>query len=147
MCLADATRWKHQFGFHDRGVQWDIPMSTWAGEVEDWKQLMAQGPRRKGDVTICFLEAADGEKRLRSGAQKKTRHLEPLVLQRSAEDKKLMLKIFSRIHQRTDVWVRKGVKDLEEEWIDVANVVRPDDVGLCGFGIVVVRYVRSGDYD
>ena len=39
---ANVTRWKHKFGFHNRGVQWDTPMSRWSGEEKDWMQLPAR---------------------------------------------------------------------------------------------------------
>ena len=51
----NVQRWKHKFGFHNRGVQWDTPMSRRAGEVKDWIQLVAQGPHRKEDVTFSSL--------------------------------------------------------------------------------------------
>ena len=62
---GNETRWKHKFGFHNRGVQWDTPMSKWAGERKDWIQLKAQGPPCKEDVAISFPEddeSANGEK-------------------------------------------------------------------------------------
>ena len=44
-----VTRWKHKFGFHNRGGQWDTTVSKWAGEWKDWIQLVAQGLLRKAD--------------------------------------------------------------------------------------------------
>ena len=34
---------------------WDTPMSKWAGEGKDWKQLMAQGPLPEEDVMMSFF--------------------------------------------------------------------------------------------
>ena len=53
---ANVTRWKHKFGFHNRGVQWDTPMPRWAGEGKDWIQLMSESPLRKDDVTVSSLK-------------------------------------------------------------------------------------------
>ena len=53
---ANVTRWKHKFGFHNKGVQWDTPMLKSAGEGKDWIQLMARGPPCKEDVTISLLK-------------------------------------------------------------------------------------------
>ena len=36
-------------------VQWNTPMSMWAGEGTDWIKLLAQGPPRKEDVTFSLL--------------------------------------------------------------------------------------------
>ena len=52
---TNVARWKHKFGFHNRGTQWDTPMSKWAGEGNDWIQLLARGPLRKEDVTVNLL--------------------------------------------------------------------------------------------
>ena len=45
---ANVTRWKHKFGFHNRGVQWDTPMSKWAGEGKDLIQLHDTKPAPQG---------------------------------------------------------------------------------------------------
>ena len=96
--LANVTRWKHKFGFHNRGVQWDTPMSRWAGEGTDWVQLMTQGPPRKEDVMISLLKMMrqPTEKKPQKGGgapKKKPRDLEPVILEMPAEEKKLMLQI------------------------------------------------------
>ena len=77
----NVQRWKHKFGFHNRGVQWDTPMARWAGEGNDWSKLMAQKKTRKENV---FLQPAriyetDGGP---NGARpiKKPRGLPPYVL-------------------------------------------------------------------
>ena len=31
---ASVTGWNHKVGFHNRGVQWDTPMSRWAGQAD-----------------------------------------------------------------------------------------------------------------
>ena len=31
-----VSKWKHRWGFHNRGVVWDAPMATWAGEGKKW---------------------------------------------------------------------------------------------------------------
>ena len=63
---ASVTRWKPTFGFHNRGAHFDTPMSKWAGEGEDWIQLLAQGPLRKEEVTFQMLTM------MRQLAEKKT---------------------------------------------------------------------------
>ena len=83
------------FFFHNRGVQWDTPMSKWADEGEDWIQLLAQRPLPQGRRADEFAEdddTADGEKdQERGGAMtKKPRDLEPLALEMPPEDKKPM---------------------------------------------------------
>ena len=47
----NVTRWKHKFGFHNRGVMRDIPMATWAREENDSKQNWVRHPPWKEDVT------------------------------------------------------------------------------------------------
>ena len=46
---TNVTRWKHKFGYHNIGVQWDTPMSKWAGEGETghslWLKTAPQGRR------------------------------------------------------------------------------------------------------
>ena len=91
---ANATRWKHKFGFHNRGVQWDTPMSKWAGEGKDWIQLMAQGPGCKDEVTFQMLTMMrqPAEKDTQKGEgegflKEKARKLDLLVLDAPAEDK------------------------------------------------------------
>ena len=42
---ANVTRWKHKFGFHNRGVMWDTLMTKWAGEENDWMQMVVYGIR------------------------------------------------------------------------------------------------------
>ena len=54
---CNVQRWKHKVGFHNRGVQWDTPMATWAGEGNDWIKLMAQRKPRKEDVIRSLLES------------------------------------------------------------------------------------------
>ena len=41
--------------------------------------------------------------------------------------------IFREHNKEADSWARKGVKGREEEWVDTANVVWSEFVGLCGF--------------
>ena len=93
---TNDTGWKHKFGFHIRGVQWDTPMSKWVGEGTDWIQLMAQGPPSKEDVTLSLLATMRqaAEKRTEKGGgalTKKPRDLAPLILEVPTEDKQLML--------------------------------------------------------
>ena len=93
---AIVNRCNHKFGFHNRGVQWDTPMSRWAGEGKDWIQLVAQGPPRKEDVMISLLKMMrqPTEKKPQKGGgvpKKKPKDLGPLVLELPSEDKKLML--------------------------------------------------------
>ena len=84
----NVTRKKHKVGFHNRGVQWDTPMSRWAGEGKDWIQPMAQGPPRKEDVTISLLKMIrqPTEKKPQKGKgalKKKPRDVAPLVPERA----------------------------------------------------------------
>ena len=110
---ANVTRWKHKFGFHSRGVQWDTPMSKWAGRrgrtaYSLWhkaeprrlrlKTQSKQKMPRKEDVTNQLAqddEAANGEETTegRGALKKKPRDVVPLVLERPPEDKKPMLEI------------------------------------------------------
>ena len=53
----NVTRWKHEVGFHNRGIQWDTPMARWAGEGKDWIKLMAQRQLRKEYVIHILLES------------------------------------------------------------------------------------------
>ena len=53
----------------------------------------------------------------------KTSQKEEWCAEKNETFEEIDAEIFSRIHQRTDVWVWKGVKDLEEEWTEVANLV------------------------
>ena len=46
---ANVTRWKHEFGFHNRGVV-DIPKSKRAGEGKDGLQFMARGRHFEEDA-------------------------------------------------------------------------------------------------
>ena len=92
------TRWKHKFGFHNKGLQWDTLMSRWTGEGNDWIQLVAQGPPRKEDVTVSLLkmmrQSTEKKKQKGGDAQReKPRDLEPLLLEMPAENKKLMLEV------------------------------------------------------
>ena len=34
--LTNVSRWKHQWGHHNRGVVWDTPLSEWSGPGTDW---------------------------------------------------------------------------------------------------------------
>ena len=44
-----------------------------------------------------------------------------------------MVNIFREHNKEADVWTGKVVKGREEEWIDAANVVWSEVVGVCGF--------------
>ena len=46
----DVQRWKHK-------VQWDTPMARWAGEANDWIELMTQTRPQKEDVIWNLLES------------------------------------------------------------------------------------------
>ena len=67
LTLHDVTRWKHEVGFHNRGIQWDTPMARWAGEGNDWIKLMAQRQPRKEDVIHSLLAS------MRQAVDKKTK--------------------------------------------------------------------------
>ena len=61
----NVARMKHEFGFHNRGVQWGTPMAKWACEESDWIQLMKQMQPRKENVVHHLLlsdEASHEEK-------------------------------------------------------------------------------------
>ena len=51
---TNVARWKHKYGLHNRGIQWDTPMAKWAGEGNDWIQLLALR-HRKEDVIHSLL--------------------------------------------------------------------------------------------
>ena len=53
---TNATCWKHKWGFHNKGVTWDTPMTRWAGQKDDWIQLWRKGPPRKTDVIPLLLK-------------------------------------------------------------------------------------------
>ena len=46
-----------KLGFHNRGVQWDSPMARWAGEGNDWIELLMQTRPQKEDVIRNLLES------------------------------------------------------------------------------------------
>ena len=82
---SNVQRWKHKFGFHNRGVQWDTPMASWAGEGNNSIKLMAQFEPRKEDVIRSLLESMKqtAEKKAEPNGTrptKKPRDLSPLVL-------------------------------------------------------------------
>ena len=53
---ANATCWKHKWGFHNRDVTWDTPMAPWAGQKNDWIQLWRVGSPKKIDVIPLQLK-------------------------------------------------------------------------------------------
>ena len=119
---TDVTRWKQKLGFHNRGTQWDTPMSKWAGEGDDWIQLMAQGPHRMEDVTSTRDDETSGGKIEKGGGAmtKKPRDLELPVLEMPAEDKKLMLEIRSDSKTIVD-WVN-GLAKLKTKESTIGSV-------------------------
>ena len=95
---TNVARWKHKFGFHNRGVQWDSPMSKWAGGRErlDTACGTRAAPQAKCDDQSAHDDETGGGKKnkeRRGAMTKKPRDLEPLVLESPAEDKKLVLEI------------------------------------------------------
>ena len=73
-------------------MQWDTPMSKWAGEGNDWIQFMAQGPPREEDVTVsplATMRQAAVKRTVQSGGvvTKKPRDLDPLVLESRRREK------------------------------------------------------------
>ena len=121
---TNATRWKHKFGFQNRGIQWDTPVSKWAGEGKDWIQLMAQGPPCKEDVTHCLLASMRQavEKRTKTGGSeltKKPRELAPLVLEIPVEDKRLMLEI-------------RGDSRMVVDWVDGHSKLKTKESTIAG---------------
>ena len=56
---CNVQRWKHRIGFHNRGVQWDTPMSRRAVEGNDCLKLTAQLKPRKEDVIRSLLESIE----------------------------------------------------------------------------------------
>ena len=79
---AHATRWKHKIGFHNRGVQWDTPMSMSAGgKGLDTAYITMHAPQfLRDDQPLEKDEAADGEKKTegREHLEKETKRCEPL---------------------------------------------------------------------
>ena len=114
---GNVTRWKHKFGFHNRGVQCDPPMSEWAGEGKAWTQLVTQEPPCKEDVTTSLLKMMrqPTEKKTQKGGSamtKKPRDLEPLALEILAEDTKLKSGVTAR-----QLWIGSMVRpNLLREW-------------------------------
>ena len=45
----NVSIWKHEW----RGVVWDTPMASWAGEELDWVQKLIRHPSTKEDVIIA----------------------------------------------------------------------------------------------
>ena len=105
---ANVTRWKHKFGFHNRGVWWDLPppplpllpslssppflrplslppVSKWVEEKKDWIQLMTRHPPCKEDATVSLLKMMRQPTAKKQGVggihRKKPRELSPLVLE------------------------------------------------------------------
>ena len=81
----NVPRWMHKVGFHNRGVQWDTPMASWAGEWNDSMKLMTQRKPRKEDVIRSLLDSkklAVEKKTETNGTRptKKPRDLHPLEL-------------------------------------------------------------------
>ena len=105
-------------------------MAKWAGEGNDWIQLMVRGPPRKEDVTFSLLASMRQatEKRTEKGGsalRKKPRDLAPLAIETPAEDKKLILEI--RGDSKTIVdWVNVHAKLITKESTiaSVQNVLR-----------------------
>ena len=67
---ANVTRCKHKFGFHNRGVQWDAPMSKWAGRREGLKTGNDTMPAPQGgrdDQPPENDEAGGGEAKQKGG--------------------------------------------------------------------------------
>ena len=95
---ANVTRWKHRFGFHNRGVQWDTPMSMWAGEGKDLDTVFDTKPAPQGgrdDQRPENVDAADGERKTEGWRHpvKETKRCGALVLEKPTSGKKLMLEI------------------------------------------------------
>ena len=67
---TNVTRWMHKFGFFNRGVQWDTPMSKCAGEGKNWTQLMARVPHRKENVTFSLLASIRHATEKRTGKKR-----------------------------------------------------------------------------
>ena len=91
----NEQRWKHKFGFHNRGVQ-GYPDVEVGRQGKDWIQRTAQGPQGRRDVRSTRDDETSGGKRTEKGGialTKKPRDLAPLVLEVPTEDKKLILEI------------------------------------------------------
>ena len=55
----NASRWKHTWGFHNKGVGWDTPMARWAGVGEDWVQEVTTHLPNEDDVNFVLLKMAE----------------------------------------------------------------------------------------
>ena len=44
---GNVTGWRHKWGFHNRGITRDTPMTRWAGVDNDWMRLWKTGPHKK----------------------------------------------------------------------------------------------------
>ena len=94
----NVQRWKHKVGFHNRGVQWDTPMARWAGEGNDWTELLTQTRPHKEDVIQNLLESMKqpfDKKKVSKGPapSKKPRGLPPLDLAILVPGEQLTLEI------------------------------------------------------
>ena len=95
---TNVTRRKHKLELHNRRIQWDTPIAKWAGEANDWIQVVTRGPLRKEDVTVRLLKtmrhAAGKRKDKKSGLPtKKPRDPDPLILEEPAKNKKFILQM------------------------------------------------------
>ena len=95
---TNVTRRKHKLELHNRRIQWDTPIAKWAGEANDWIQVVTRGPLRKEDVTVrlhaTMRHVAGHRKDKKSGLPtKKPRDPDPLILEEPAENKKIILEM------------------------------------------------------
>ena len=148
----NVTRWKHKFGFHNRGVQWDTPMSKWAGEGEDWIQLLIQSPPRKEDVMISLLKMMrqPTEKKRESLGDRDTHTRQEIDAAKQESSKTVVDWVNGQAKLKTPngtiaaaqnllwKWWNRGDVLLigryiscEEERTDTANVVWSKVTGLC----------------
>ena len=82
MSQSGKTSW----GFHNRGVVWDNPVSKWAGEGKDLAQDMTMHPPKKNEVNIALLKMTRQPTKhlLKTDTgipSKKRRELDPNVLE------------------------------------------------------------------
>ena len=67
---ANVTRWKHEFGFHNRGVQWETPNVEVGGRREGLDTACGTRTALQGgrdDQPPEDGEAADGEENTKEG--------------------------------------------------------------------------------
>ena len=83
---AIVTRWKHNFGFHNRGVQWDTPdvEMGWRREGLDTAhdaKPARQGGRDDQPPEMMKQPTEKNNRKVEAPVKKKPRDVSPLVIE------------------------------------------------------------------